>query len=137
MLIQDNKSNMVSIGQVRARLVLLKRQIGAAVDAARGKKDAHYAAYAEVLSGDKLQIFKEEFESDSLTEPYGRGHHGKVLKTPHDFASSDVWYWSTVDRSGLIPITAVEGYKFEGMKKVGTYYKQHPGYDGANDDQYP
>ena len=95
---------------------------------------AAWAPYTKLLSGEKKAQFETWTKGDDTGHMEGIGHHGKRFTSPKEFAASDVWYWVTTDKSGLIPVYRVEGYKFNGSKKAGNYYHELVGREPSGKD---
>lgn len=90
-------------------------QIQKALLAELAAKDA---PFLNVLTGDKLRIFKQEFANlKGQWECYGSG--GRLLTTPEAMKSAAVWYTYGNSR-GIIDTWHITGYRFSGDRLVGT-----------------
>lgn len=78
-------------------------------------EEAQYEPFRKILTGDKLSLYNNRLKKYKL---YGLG--GKVLKTPEDYRSSDVWCTTGVDRGGIVPVWSVDCWHFKGMTKIGS-----------------
>jgi hypothetical protein len=120
------------IGELEAKLCQpLLGAAGARVEAQASAAAAAVAPYLKVLSGDKAKIFQDQHMIDGVScagrcsGMYGRGM--KRLKTPADFEASDVWYYYVHVQDAAVETWEVEGWKFSGMKKTGTYDRRGHG----------
>jgi hypothetical protein len=113
------------LGDIDDKICKVATAFGAKVIGEReAAEKAQYAPYLKVLSGDKAKLM---WEKRMLGGENWYGHGGRRLKTPADFAGSDVWYYYVVDRNGITPRWEVEGYIFKGSKKTGVYDTNGPG----------
>ena len=110
-----------------------KTQGGAIAKKLQAAKDALYAPYLKVLSGDKKKMFHDNDMLDG-TNWYGSG--GKRLNTPADFKGAGAWYYFVRDHHVWPDKWKVEGHKFAGDKHTGEFSKEGYG-DSPPGSAYP
>lgn len=89
----------------------------AALDEKNAKNDAVVAPYVAVLKGDRLRLFQEHKLHTRLIQ----GPGGVELTTPEQFAKSEAWYTTVIDRNGVSPRWQIGGWQFNGDKVLRNY----------------
>jgi hypothetical protein len=112
-----------SLTEVREMCVYVRAAGQKKLEEEKAAEELRFRPFTSVLSDDKLKLFNQRMRDVKVY-----GHGGRLLRTPADYKTSEVWCEVGVNREGVMPLWEMACWRFQGMKKTsGPITKQGVG----------